>query len=372
MEQFIAAHSASPGWSQASAECLAQLGSVPSDANLGFIYVGDDYAAELERIVDYFKEKTGVEQWVGTVGMGVCGSGREYHEQPAISVMLAGFPSGSYRVFDPIVKDLSQFVEHNRDWYQATECRFGVVHGDPRNPQLPNLITDLAETLNSGFLVGGLASSRGGYAQVARTVSEGGLSGVLFGPDVAVATTLTQSCAPFGETHDVTECERNIAVRIDGRPALEVFYEEIGEILARDLNKAVRFIGVALPIPGSDTADFLVRNVVGVDPNQKLLAIGEWLHPGQKLRFCRRDAANAQKDMERMLKRLKQRLPGAPKGGVYYSCVGRGRHMFGEHSEEMQAIRREFGDCPITGFFCNGEISHNRLYGYTGVLTLFL
>jgi small ligand-binding sensory domain FIST len=24
------------------------------------------------------------------------------------------------------------------------------------------------------------------------------------------------------------------------------------------------------------------------------------------------------------------------------------------------------------GFFCNGEISHNRLYGYTGVLTLFL
>jgi small ligand-binding sensory domain FIST len=25
---------------------------------------------------------------------------------------------------------------------------------------------------------------------------------------------------------------------------------------------------------------------------------------------------------------------------------------------------------PLAGFFANGEISHNRLYGYTGVLTL--
>ena len=27
---------------------------------------------------------------------------------------------------------------------------------------------------------------------------------------------------------------------------------------------------------------------------------------------------------------------------------------------------------PLAGFFGNGEISHNRLYGYTGVLTLFV
>ena len=29
------------------------------------------------------------------------------------------------------------------------------------------------------------------------------------------------------------------------------------------------------------------------------------------------------------------------------------------------------GEVPLVGFFCNGEISHDRLYGYTGVLTLF-
>jgi small ligand-binding sensory domain FIST len=65
-------------------------------------------------------------------------------------------------------------------------------------------------------------------------------------------------------------------------------------------------------------------------------------------------------------------MSGAPRGGVYFSCLGRGQHMFGEHSEELRIIQQVLGDFPLVGFFANGEISHNRLYGYTGVLTLFL
>ena len=38
----------------------------------------------------------------------------------------------------------------------------------------------------------------------------------------------------------------------------------------------------------------------------------------------------------------------------------------------LQNLMAALGDVPIAGFFCNGEISHNRLYGYTGVLTLFV
>ena len=60
-----------------------------------------------------------------------------------------------------------------------------------------------------------------------------------------------------------------------------------------------------------------------------------------------------------------------PKGGAYYSCLGRGAHMFGENSEELKTICQELGDIPLVGFFANGEISNNRLYGFTGVLTLF-
>jgi small ligand-binding sensory domain FIST len=88
--------------------------------------------------------------------------------------------------------------------------------------------------------------------------------------------------------------------------------------------------------------------------------------------FCRRDAASAVEDMVRMLESIKEGLFTRPRGAVYYSCLGRGASLFGPNSEELALIRQSLGELPLVGFFCNGEISHDRLYGYTGVLTLFL
>jgi small ligand-binding sensory domain FIST len=45
--------------------------------------------------------------------------------------------------------------------------------------------------------------------------------------------------------------------------------------------------------------------------------------------------------------------------------------MFGRRGAEQALIRDALGDVPLVGFFCNGEISHDRLYGYTGVLAVF-
>lgn len=57
---------------------------------------------------------------------------------------------------------------------------------------------------------------------------------------------------------------------------------------------------------------------------------------------------------------------------MYSSCLGRGPHTFGNNSEGLRTIQQEPDDFPLTGLFANGEISHNRLYGFTGVLTLLL
>jgi len=114
-----------------------------------------------------------------------------------------------------------------------------------------------------------------------------------------------------------------------------------------------------------------VRNLVGIDPARGIVAIGDLVEAGNPIMFCRRDTESATKDMTRMLASIRQGLYSKPRGGVYYSCIGRGAHLFGPDSEELSMIKDEFGDFPLVGFFCNGEISHNRLYGYTGVLTLF-
>ena len=208
--------------------------------------------------------------------------------------------------------------------------------------------------------------------QVADGVVESGFSGVSFSDSVTIATRLTQGCSPIGAKHVVTQCQQNVIVSLDGRPALEVFKEDIGEALARDLNRIGGQIFAGLPIAGSDTGDYLVRNLVGIDPANKLVAIGELVQQGTSIMFCRRDTKSANEDMKRMLESIHQGLFSRPRGGLYYSCLGRGASLFGPNSEELKMIREALGDIPLVGFFCNGEISHNRLYGYTGVLTLFV
>lgn len=60
-----------------------------------------------------------------------------------------------------------------------------------------------------------------------------------------------------------------------------------------------------------------------------------------------------------------------PKAGVYFSCVGRGANLFSPDSRELKLTQQELSTFPMVGFYTDGEISHNRLYGYTGVLTFF-
>jgi small ligand-binding sensory domain FIST len=369
MRTFQCGHAAHPDWREAARSCLDQLKDAPPAANLGFIYMTDLLAEDAQEIVHFFRAHTGIAHWAGTVGIGVCATGREYLDTPAIAVMAGEFGPDSFQIFSGAT-DLDDL--DNVNFTCGNEpAHFAIVHGDSRNLNLAELIDTFAQRLVSGFAVGGLASSRKTTFQVADDLAEGGISGVLMSSAVSISTRLTQGCVPIGAKHLISECQENIIITLDRRPALDVLSEDIGEEMARDLTRIGGVIFVGLPIPGSDTGDYLVRNLVGIDPEHRVVAIGETLEPNTMLMFCRRDRATAVADMKRMLSSIKQDLASAPKGGLYYSCLGRGAGLFGENSTELKLISETLGEFPLVGFFCNGEISHNRLYGYTGVLTLF-
>ena len=370
MTRFHHAHAGGATGDAAIEACLARLGpSLPSQG-LGMLYVTDAIGDALPAALDRLKSATGIDEWVGSVGIGVCATGREYFDDPAAAVMIADLGQESYRVFDTIKDDLGEFSRDNGAWIARAPARFGIVHADPRNQRTADIVAELAEELD-GFLVGGLSSSRAVPAQIAGAVTEGGLSGVLLSESVAVATALSQSCMPIGASHEITDCRGNILIELDGRPALDVFKEEIGEQLASDLRQVAGLIFAALPVSGSDTSDYLVRNIVGFDVDRGLVGIGELVERGSLVQFCRRDSDAAAQDLDRMVDSVKRRAGGDARGGLYFSCLARGPNMFGEASRELRLIERALGDVPLVGFFCNGEISHNRLYGYTGVLTLF-
>ncbi len=371
MQRYLCGHAGGKDAVRLIDDCLTQIGRVPADANLGFVYATDALAADLDGVVEKLRLATGVERWTGTVGVGISATGREYYDQPALAVMLASFPESAIHAV-PLQRDgVDGFIDEAADWLRRDEFHFGILHADPSNPATPSLIEALAERTPGAFFVGGLTSSNGANLQVVDGVTEGGVSGVLFSSEVPVVSGHTQGCTPIAGKHVVTSCERNILIELDGRPALEVLKEDAGEVIAKDLQRLAGYIFAALPITGSDTGDYMVRNLLGIDAEDGLVAIGEIVGHGQEIMFCRRDGNSAREDMQRMLADIGGRLDAEPKGAVYYSCLGRGRYQFGDDSEELKFIRDALGDIPLVGFFANGEIFHNRLYGYTGVLTLF-
>ncbi|MHA1598376.1 MAG: FIST signal transduction protein [Alphaproteobacteria bacterium] len=367
MTPFTVVHTASQDWAHA-ARVLADGLTGEDGESLGFLYLSDPLTADTSSILTYLRQKTGIEHWVGAGASGVlaiAGTTGDYYERPGAVAMAARLPEDSFRVLANL-RDTSAVD----DWIAAEQPFFGIVHAAPTDPALPQSLDDLSA--HFAFLVGGLTSSHLDHVQIADALVGGGMSGVLFSPSLSVVTGLSQGCAPISETHVVTDCQDGVIIGLDGRPALEVFSHDIGDDMANDLARVAGVIHAALPVEGSDTGDYTVRSLLGVDPKRGMLAIDENVQIGSRLMFVRRDQETAQEDLRHMVRRLEAKLTSPPRGGLYFSCVARGPSLFGTEGRELEIIRDCLGDVPIVGFYGNGEISNARLYGYTGVLALFI
>ena len=305
--------------------------------------------------------------------MGIVATGQEYYEERALAVMVCDIPRDAFRLIPNNSDAGARLPRETADWCRKQGYCFGMLHAEPTFAATGDFIDAIDGALPASFINGGLSSAEGGSWQIADGVFQDGISGVMFAPEIGVVTDHTQGVSPLGPLHRVDEAVQNLVMRLDGRQALQVLKEDIGEVLARDLRKIGGYIFVGLPIKGSDTGDYLVRNLMGVDLEEGMIAIGDYMEGHEQLMFCRRDGNSATEDMQQMLQRLVRRLDGRPiRGGIYVSCLGRGRQQFGEDSAELRLISDTLGEFPLVGFFANGELYNGRLYGYTGVLTLFL
>jgi small ligand-binding sensory domain FIST len=348
------------GWPDLVERCLAQL-ETPL-RGVGLIYVTDPLGQDLAGILDVVRTRTGVETWRGAVAPAICATGVEYFDTPAIALMILDVPDSGIAAFpgEPGRNDLRV----------ASQAQLGIVHADPRQPSVLEAMPELAKSTGA-YLVGGLTSGSVAAPLAGAPDAPSGLAGLLLTDQVPVATGLTQGCSPIGTLHTVTGMHDQIVTELDGRNALEVLKDDVGELLARDLRRLAGYVHAAIPVSGSDRADYLVRNLVGFDVERGWVAIAEALDVGDRLLFVRRDTGSAVEDMQRMLDDVKRRAGEKIRGAVYHSCVARGPHQFGPGAMELSMIAETFGDIPVVGFFGNGEISHDRLYTYTGVLTVF-
>lgn len=364
-QPFAVAHATGDHWGLAAKACLDALAGRP--ANVGLLYVTEAFNQNLSSILTFLRGTTHIDHWVGAVVPGIIADDTALGGGGALAVMTGVLPEDSFRTF--WLLEAEQIAERLGPWLTAHAPALGVAHGDSRSPGIPGLISALAGA--AGFVVGGLISASGPPAQLADSVVSGGIAGLLLSGEIPIVTGLTQGCTPIGPLHRVTAATEGVIMALDGRPALEVLKEEAGQLIARDLKRAAGYIHVAMPVAGSDSGDYLVRLLLGIDRHQGWLAVGDRVDEGGALMFVRRDPQAARTDMERMLADVVRRLDGRPaRAAFYHSCVGRGGHMFGEDAAEVALIRAALGAVPLIGFFGNGEFAGERLYAYTGVLTV--
>jgi len=119
--------------------------------------------------------------------------------------------------------------------------------------------------------------------------------------------------------------------------------------------------------------DFLVRNVVGADPESGVIAVGDLMRTGQTIQFHVRDAASADADLRRLL--CDSRDKAAPAGAIVFTCNGRGTRLFDAPDHDARCVRDCLGPIPVAGFFAQGEIgpigSRTFLHGFTASIAVF-
>ena len=378
---FRSAHAQSTDWKAATRECILALGDLPPPetgmARLGMIYITEALAPRMGVIVEALRDGTSVADWVGSAGLGIAGDEEDFFDEPALAIMVADFPQGSYKLLasaDAVSRASAQRNAGIKDDFAKRNFSgppLVVLHADAGRADIVEMI-EKASAETQGFLIGALTMSETSRHQVAGIVTDSGLTGVMFEPEVGVVTSLSQGCGPIGEMHTVTRAVNNYIFELDDEPALDVLKRDVGDVLARDLRRAAGFIHAALPVAGSDTGDYVVRNLIGIDDSEGIVAIAENVEVGDRVMFVSRDPNAAAQDFRAMLERLAARAGGKAKGGLFISCIARGPNMFGARGRELTMIRDIVGKIPLLGMYANGEISNSRLYGYTGVLTLFL
>jgi len=260
-----------------------------------------------------------------------------------------------------------------------------LVFADPFRTDAESWLRGWNESYAPLPVLGGLASGdvAGQVTQVylnGDIFEEGGVA-VSIGGDVRLQGVISQGCTPIGDTWTITRAERNLIHEIANRPAYEVLVETFNALPADEQEKTRGnlFIGLVINeyLEEFQRGDFLVRNLLGADPNSGAIAVGAWPRTGQTIQFQRRAASAATEDMIELLSRAKGELGDTTiYGACLCSCNGRGHRLFGQAGHDAGLVQEKLGPLGLAGFFCNGEIGpvgdRNFLHGYTASLALFL
>jgi small ligand-binding sensory domain FIST len=359
------------------------------DVTLGLVFLTPKFFPHAEPVLEILRVHAQIPLLAGCSSTGLIVNAQELEESGGLVLALYHLPGASLRPFrftqEQVEEASSAAYWHAETGLGPEDTNGWLVFADPFHLDGEGWLRGWNEAYAPAPVLGGLAS--GDFSEQLTQVylngevfTEGGVA-VSVGGAVALAGVVSQGCTPIGDTWTVTKVERNYIEQIGNRPAYEVLVDTFNGLSPAERKQSQRniFIGLVINeyLDEFHRGDFLIRNLLGADPNSGVLAVGAFPRAGQTIQFQRRDAAAATEDMVALLDRTQAtNARRAVYGGVLCCCNGRGQRLFGEPSHDARLVQDKLGPLPLAGFFCNGEIGpvgeHNFLHGYTASLALFV
>ncbi|MBF0135636.1 MAG: FIST C-terminal domain-containing protein [Magnetococcales bacterium] len=370
----------------ATLDIQEQLGQETPD--LALVFVSSLYQSAARSVPELLQSGLNPRHWLGCSANGVIGDGQEVEYRPAVSITAALLPDVQLQVFHMEYPDLGALGWDEQNWQQLTGAHADqpvqfILLADPFSFGADHCLRQMDIIYPGAAKIGGIVSGGSGpggnLLWSNGVLDHTGLIGIAMQGNIQLDTIVAQGCRPIGNPMFVTRQRDNVLLELDGRRPDEILSELIKEAAEKDQHLAhgALFLGLAMP-PTKVTyrpGDFLIRNLMGLNPDTGALTVGSILEPYQVVQFHVRDARSSRDELIRLLKEYHQAQPTPPAGGVIFSCLGRGSTMFGRPNHDTDLFRQYYADIPLGGFFGNGEIGPvagmTFLHGYTSSFGLF-
>lgn len=383
--RFVSAYSEAETAGGAAEElCGGCEGVLPGTPDLACLFFTAALLDEAAELVETVRRRLSPRVLLGTSCESVIGSEREIERRPGAALLLGSLPGVELRPFHVQATEWSALLADDdrlRERVAAgAEHRGHVLLADPFTTPMEPLLRRLDAVLDAPT-VGGVASAAqrpGGNALVldGRLVNNG-VVGLGLGGALRLDTVVSQGCRPIGQPFVITKVHEHEILELGRRPALDVAQDTVNALSPgeQQLLRSGLFVGVVINEYQArfDRGDFLVRGLMGVNPETRGLVIGDHVRPGQTIQFHLRDAATAHEDLTELLE--PQRLLERPAGALLFSCNGRGQRMFETPHHDATTTRALLGEVPLAGFFAMGELGpvggRSFIHGHTASMALF-
>lgn len=372
------------------------VASLTAPADLGLVFISSAFMSEYTRLLPLLAEKLSVPVLIGCSAGGVIGrkqTGKteEIEAEPALSLTLAHLPGVKIRPFHILAEELPDSDSSPNAWIDLVGVppspvpQF-ILLSSPFGSATNDLLQGLDFAYPGSVVVGGQASSGFMNGPVGLFCNDKlcreGTIGIALTGNIVLDTIVSQGCRPIGQPLQVTKAERNIILELDEKVPLMVLRNLISSLSEEDRTLAQHSLFVGLAMDefriNLHSGDFLIRNILGVDPKAGAIAISDRIRAGQRLQFHLREAEASSQDLENLLQEYQNENENtsqpSPVGALMFTCLGRGIGLYGQPNFDSQLFSRYLHDIPVGGCFCGGEIGpvsgRTFLHGYTSVFAI--